>query len=50
VKARRLRFSRHRHRDVSIEAKGFRHLQITGREVLVGDIFAAGAGQQRAQP
>ena len=37
-------------RDVSFEAKRFRHIAIASHQVAVGTIVAAGAGEQRAQP
>ena len=36
------------HRDVSFKAKRFRHRVIAPHQVAVGNMVAAGAGQQRA--
>ncbi len=44
--------SHHRlgHRDVSFEAKRFRHRTVAIRQVAVGNVVAAGPGQQGPQP
>ena len=38
------------HRDVSFEAKRFRHRAVAIRQVAVGVVIAAGPGNQGAQP